>query len=87
MPDSMLLIRIIGRGGIRFQCGLLAALFGYGNGAGCRRIFIGPARRNCCCGCDVVAADILGATCTVRRETNQMLRKDGTKYVRNERRY
>lgn len=68
MPDSMLLIRIIGRGGIRFQWGLFAALLGYGNGAGCRRIFIGPARRNCCCGCAALAAVILGATCTVNEK-------------------
>lgn len=42
MPLSTLLIRMIGRGGGRFHCGLLTVFRGDGNGAGCRKTGVGP---------------------------------------------
>lgn len=41
MPDVLLFMRIIGRGGIFFQSGSPGGLYGYGNGAGCRCLIDG----------------------------------------------
>lgn len=42
IPVSTLLMRIIGRGGGRFHCGLFNVFRGDGNGAGWRRAAGGP---------------------------------------------